>query len=1566
MLDAVRSVAERFVGRFRVLGQAPDEIALESAVSLSAEAGLVIASTATAANFSVRLTWNRSDQSGPTGNNARHVDPLKSLGLWRSGGHVTGAEQQKPDEALVSSVVRIKGGDREPIGAGFLVAPDAVLTCAHVVAFALGLTDAKQVADGASVTLDMPLDPRLAGQIWTAQVGRCVAEADDGTGDVALLRLRTAIPGARPLPMVEPRTAWDDEVGVVGFTSTATGGIWVKAKLSGPTGEGRRQFSRMDDQTAYVEKGFSGSPVWDPRHRAVVGIVSVAQSGRQAQQAFAIRKDSVVRDIPELDSVLSPASPFLGLETFQESHAHVFFGRQDDVQKVAGALADQSSVTVYGPSGSGKSSLALAGVVPQMRADKYDVLVVNAGEADSPLVALANEMYEVFVIGRPHEPVRARSAGEVQTWLTDLGLVDTLHRVRGKTGGKLLVVLDQAEALLARDDAKVAQVVSLLFPETRAATGPRVLLTLRADFMDQALKHPHLGPALRSSVTLPLTPMSREQLRDVITKPLDQVPGVTYEQGLVDRILNDAGNEPGTLPLLGFVLQKLWQEKEHGQLRLATYEAAGGVSGALANHAERAWLRCLGKHSASEDGQEAGEGEHTGQDKEAAQCTEAEARQLLTGLVRVLPGSPAPLRRRLTRQEAGDRWQIAQWFAGPEWRLLVMRGGHGEPETVELAHEALVTVWPALQDQVRADSEFLAGRAELAHERDRWTKGHKASGLLPGALQLAAIERRLVNRENELEEEEQNFLDIARQRRQARRNRARAAWIAVAVVFALIAALGTFLIYQSRVSTQREAESRSRLLANYSAEVAKQDPGQAALIAMGAYQVAPTDEARNALLRRYDQFKDVAWVLSGTEGLIRYAETSVDGAVTLVASSNGRATLFVRQSRGSIQRLQLSLDQTVFQPLVSRDGRRIAYVSAAGTFVWRDVDVTADKPEGLLGAAHTLRAPEFKEMADREAGRLTNERLTASFSPDAEELAVASGGRLRLWDLATGRHRDVPGRVPTDDVSVWFGHDKNTLVVLQHGSGINGGSLTTVEVGTGKVRALAHEVDTGAPYGAAVGMSGDGTVVVVCRQEQQGGDTVIYQALRVTDGRVLKTYTYPGLTSDCGGIPVDEKGERFAANSYDTWSIVGTRQGIPAQHATNLPTPEKILSRLLGNQGQPLVLTLTEDKTALTTLSLTPNVFVGRDIVVNAPQLIDDGQTLVARIKPSDPPDSDEALALIDAASGRIRSEVKRPDSPDSSPAANSLAVNEAGTLVADVTGNNKILIRRIPSLRQVAQVTTLAPPVDKSGNAEPLTLTFLPGGDELLTLSGSRIEHWNARTGRRLSKTIDARTLKLSKKNPPLFGSTEEATDSGFAIHSRPEKGYVQIMIHGDPVLHAVNLRTGKENKALRVRLGSDVEEAELDSSGQYAAAQTPGGMLELWSAETGQQPTKVVGPLGPVGSDYSFTGTGFTLGFTGNDTEFYLASGGSVRFQQLSDPSLVKTYDFATDQYFVAATKDGKTLLRTLSMSNLDGNGRLDLIRLDPQLWEQHLCEAVGRNLTQDERSGVPAELPDRICAA
>ncbi|OII65413.1 hypothetical protein BJP40_16995 [Streptomyces sp. CC53] len=1417
-----------------------------------------------------------------------------------------GPGRRSADEALASGVVRISGEDGgEPVGAGCLIARDLVLTCAHVVSDALDRPREAAVTEGTAVRAGFPLLETPAGRI--AEVVHWVGIDGHGRGDVAVLRLREPAPeGARPLSFSAHREVWDHRTRAVGFTGGEPGERWFRGRLGGPTGEGWLQLSRADGQTTHIEEGFSGSPVWDDEMGAVVGLVVATHRGRDAQ-AFVLHTRTVLRALPpELAAVLDPPSPFRGLAAYQEDDEDVFFGRQGDVEDVLAALrGGHRAVTLYGPSGCGKSSVARAGVVPRMRRAGYEVLVVDAGKVSSPRAALAVELYEAVRQER-YGPPRAGGVDEVEGWLAAYGLADTLHRVRGDQDGRLLVVLDQAEALLDRTDAELGQAVDLLFPE-RAAGGARVLLTLRADFMDAVLKHPRLGPALRSGRTLPLTPMSPEQLREVVVRPVERLPAVEYDPGLAERILTDAGGDPGALPLLGFVLETLWARRSCGRLSAAAYEETGGVSGALKQHAAAAWKACAGSPGASQ-----------------------EALRLLTGLVRVLPGSETPLRRRLTREEAGeDRWRIARALA--EQRLLVLHGDQGEPETAELAHEALFTAWPELKHQVEVDARFLAARAELAHDLDRWERGGRVSDLLPGPLHLGALEGRLDGREHELAAGERYFLDLARSRRRARRVRTRAAWTAVAAVFALLVGLGTFLVHQAEVSAARDAEARSRALATASDELAARDPGLASLAAVAAYDTAPTHEARNALLRRYASFKTAAWVLSGAEGEIRGVASDTGGAVVLASTERGRATLFVRRDGGQVTRRHLRPQANAVVPLVSRDGRRVAYLSAgSGDLTWHDVDPAADDP---LGPAHTVRAGGFRnaERAPLTGGVPAD---LAGFSPDGDAVAsVSRDGRVWLWDLRTGRNRvlAVPARGAE---GVAYGPDGDTLVVhLDEERGPLRGTLAVVDTTTGTARNVSRGVGLIGEFTAST-LSGDGRVLVFCERPEDGG-RARYRAVRVDDGHELVRHT-PESHSNCADVAVDRAGSRFAVHHGDgRWTFVGTgpdgavRQtsGIRSGLVKGLP-----LLTVAGTSA-PLVW----DGGSVTALPMHTDSFD----IVSPPVLLAGGTRMLVHKG-----DRGERLALLDiagaATGGRVKVVEEAPRTPSPSALTTPLeavSVNASETLAADLVRPDLIEVRSLPSLRALARIPLAVPPQDTAGKRLPPYIGFTDD-DVLLTVSGSAIEQWDPRSGRRTAAAIDARDLGLTGREP-----------AEFFVRPHAVPGHLLVSVSGEPVVHAVDRRTGRVDERLRVRFGDDYLFGSFTKDGRYAVTVAAGGMLEGWRLTGDGKAARVVGPLTPP-----MEITRSRLRAVG-DSAYVVANGPYVRFLHLAEPYRTDTYDLGTDQVFHAVSADGLTVLRQ------DGGG-MDVLRLDPALWKRHLCAVVGRDTTEQERRGLPPGLPDRIC--
>lgn len=170
-----------------------------------------------------------------------------------------------------------------------------------------------------------------------------------------------------------------------------------------------------------------------------------------------------------------------------------------------------------------------------------------------------------------------------------------------------------------------------------------MLAVLRADFLGPVLAHPRLGLLAKKRIEA-LEPMRQEQLRDVISKPVDDLPAIAYEDALVHRILADVGDAPGILPLLSFTLAQLWEDQRGGQLTHDAYDALGGVRGALGSHANAVWEQYVDEAKADDDreGDPDGQGNEDG-NREVEQRRQVEdAERLLTRLVRTPVGTDTP------------------------------------------------------------------------------------------------------------------------------------------------------------------------------------------------------------------------------------------------------------------------------------------------------------------------------------------------------------------------------------------------------------------------------------------------------------------------------------------------------------------------------------------------------------------------------------------------------------------------------------------------------------------------------------------------------------------------------------------------------------------------------------------------------------------------------------------------------------------------------------------------------------------------------------------------------------
>ena len=295
---------------------------------------------------------------------------------------------------------------------------------------------------------------------------------------------------------------------------------------------------------------------------------------------------------PEAVAEVIPPCPYQGLLDFKEEDQYFFFGRETFTQRLLTAVASHSLVGVIGASGSGKSSVVFAGLIPQLRRQQcWEIAHFRPGE--KPFHNLASILVPLLetAMGKVDQLLQIKKLADALE-AQDLALGDVINSIvkenKNNKNTRFLLIVDQFEELYTLCQNIPQRQVFL--EQLLAATNQdnfQLVLTLRADFLGYALTYRPFADALNSGNVM-LAPMDEEELRSVITQPAELL-GVTLEPGLTERILADVGNEPGNLPLVEFALYRLWKEQENKQLTHGGYEKIGGVKQALAHHAQKVY-----------------------------------------------------------------------------------------------------------------------------------------------------------------------------------------------------------------------------------------------------------------------------------------------------------------------------------------------------------------------------------------------------------------------------------------------------------------------------------------------------------------------------------------------------------------------------------------------------------------------------------------------------------------------------------------------------------------------------------------------------------------------------------------------------------------------------------------------------------------------------------------------------------------------------------------------------------------------------------------------------------------
>jgi WD40 repeat protein/uncharacterized cupredoxin-like copper-binding protein/energy-coupling factor transporter ATP-binding protein EcfA2 len=839
-------------------------------------------------------------------------------------------------------------------------------------------------------------------------------------------------------------------------------------------------------------------------------------------------------ELAPFDPMLAPEipedqCPYMGLEPFQEGDNDLFFGRQRLVGEMVAHLQTQRLLAIVGPSGSGKSSLVLAGLLGKLHngaiknSDTWSYLP-RIVPGSHPLENLARMLYTVVSQGDTgdttsdeHQAWIAEQCSRLQQDPTSLHTFITEHLPT-----TAVLIVDQFEetfTLCQNPAIRQPFLDSLLHVCQHPDTQHRVILTMRSDFETFVARVESFHTAFEQA-QMRVTPLSADEMREAIEKPAEKV-GLKFEQGVVEELLQDILGEPAALPLLQFTLWKLWQNRERNRVTMATYRKLGGGRKALSTSADAFYNNLIPEEQVT-------------------------ARRILLQMVR--PGQGLEVTsNRIPKQslyrtgEAQERIdRVLDTLIAERLVRLTARDVLSD-EQVEVAHEALVRNWPLLVDWLEEERAILV---QLRRWEDRvadWeTLGRGESGLLDAG-ELSEVERQIdtfqtrgIGYSKRLEkfvQQSKVVLDAEQRKEEQRQKRKFQMVTSAIIVLIVLLALTSWFGWQASVERDRanaqqqtaEAE-RDRASQNEKLAVSRQLLVQAGtlkqndfdlktLLHIQADNITSTVESQNALLEGWQATRYLSTTLHGHTDEVGSVAFSPDGQT--LASGAGDNTIRLWDMTHDPPILQATLtDHTnsVSSVAFSPDGQTL---------------VSAGWDEPIIVWDMTQNPPSPKAI-------LTDHKDTASslaFSPDGQTLVSGSwDDTIIVWDMT--QNPPSPKATLTDhEGSVYsfaFSPDGQTLA---SGAGDNTIRLwdMTQNPPSPKATLTDHE-----DYVSSLAFSPDGQTLVSGGRDRD--DTIIVWDMTQNPPSRKATLTdYRGFVYSLVFSP---DGQTLASKSYDDTIIV--------------------------------------------------------------------------------------------------------------------------------------------------------------------------------------------------------------------------------------------------------------------------------------------------------------------------------------------------------------------------------------------------------------------------------------------
>lgn len=676
--------------------------------------------------------------------------------------------------------------------------------------------------------------------------------------------------------------------------------------------------------------------------------------------------------------------PYKGLASYQPEDAHSFYGREILIDELLRRIQVQRVLVVGGPSGSGKSSLVRAGLIPAVRAgaitdsNTWPVVLLTPGR--DPV----DELYFQFA-----------KITKLPFSLDEFTSRPTLARHLGHEGASsqsIVVCIDQFEELFT---LAPADQLSKMIEAMSAMTDPihskiRLVITVRADFYATCAQIPWLAERITANQVL-VGPMSEVELRRAILEPARRV-GLYLERSLVDAVVREAGSEVGALPLVAHALVETWNRRKGGTLTLEGFRAAGGVAGAISQTADLTF-------------------EHVFDD-----AAKRETKRLFLRLV--TPGDGTSDARRLLARSEIDSDPEAAVLGRVVEGLTAARLLTVSDSTVQIAHEALLRTWPRLKSWIDESRDNLRTRQRISRATEEWVNEGKDPDFLYHGTHLLSMLSWVDEHGDQLTTEERGFVNAsaalaerkeaeARQieLRTVRRRRLAIGALSALAAGATAASLVAFVAFQqaqtnkliAQEATVAAEERFGTALGALAGELVEEDPLLALYLSAEAMQRGgahgPGFDARSSLLAARHALSSGGPVPLGSPLIVGDAKAislSPDGTLLAVGGRDGTISMASAITRGVLSARIKGHDGGVEDLDFSPRGDFLASVGDDGKILlWTTNGGISDRPSTV--------------------GVLPDVAWGVRFSPDGTALATAAEtGTITLWDYRAGTQIGPP------------------------------------------------------------------------------------------------------------------------------------------------------------------------------------------------------------------------------------------------------------------------------------------------------------------------------------------------------------------------------------------------------------------------------------------------------------------------------------------------------------------------------------------------------------------------------